>query len=48
MIRNFQLMVERHWAEGRLICIGLDSDLDNIPNAARRSGVYRTLTLRPR
>jgi len=34
--RNFQEMLEERWSQGRFACLGLDSNLSKIPQAARK------------
>ena len=41
--RNFQKMIEARWAEGKFLCIGLDSDLAKIPEAAQGADTRETL-----
>ncbi len=41
--RNFRQMLEARWAEGRFLCIGLDSDLNKIPEAARKENTRATI-----
>jgi len=41
--RNFRTMLENQWDQGNFVCIGLDSDLSKIPEAARRSSPYETI-----
>jgi orotidine-5'-phosphate decarboxylase len=36
MTRNFRDMLESRWADGTLVCVGLDSTLDLIPEFAHR------------
>lgn len=35
--RNFRELLEAKWAEGKFVCVGLDSDLSKIPEAAQMS-----------
>lgn len=35
--RNFRELIDAKWAEEKLVCIGLDSDLDKIPEMLRKS-----------
>lgn len=35
MNRNFREMLEARWADGKLACVGLDSELNKIPESAR-------------
>ncbi len=34
--RNFREMLEAKWAEGKFVCVGLDSNFDAIPESVRR------------
>lgn len=34
--RNFRQMLEARWAEGKFVCVGLDSDYGQIPEAVRQ------------
>ena len=43
MKRNFMEMTNAQWDQGRFLCIGLDTDIDKIPESARREGVRETL-----
>ena len=36
--RNFREMLEARWAEGKFVCVGLDTELGKIPECARVSG----------
>jgi len=36
MKRNFRDLLETQWAKGKFVCVGLDSDLDKIPQSALR------------
>ena len=38
MDRNFRSLLEARWAEGKFVCVGLDSEFGKIPESARRSG----------
>jgi orotidine-5'-phosphate decarboxylase len=38
-------MIEARWAAGRFVCVGLDSEYEKIPRAARRDGVVETIVL---
>jgi orotidine-5'-phosphate decarboxylase len=35
MSRNFRQLLEAKWAEGKFVCVGLDSDYEKIPIAAK-------------
>ena len=35
--RNFHDLLRARWAEGKFVCVGLDSKFDKIPESARRS-----------
>ena len=37
-IRNFMEMLKARWAEGKFVCVGLDSEFGKIPESALRSG----------
>lgn len=39
--RNFWELLRPQWAAGKSVCVGLDSELGKIPEAARRSGNER-------
>lgn len=36
MSRNFRELLEAQWADGKFVCVGLDSDLGKIPESARK------------
>lgn len=36
MGRNFRELLETKWAEGKFVCVGLDSDFEEIPDCIRR------------
>src|SRR3989344_2506845 len=38
MTRNFREMLEAKWAEGKFVCVGLDSDLKKIPESIQAVG----------
>lgn len=38
MNRNFRSLLEAQWAEGKFVCVGLDSEFEKIPESAHRSG----------
>lgn len=37
MSRNFMEMLRARWAEGKFVCVGLDSEFGKIPKAAWKS-----------
>lgn len=41
--RNFREMLEAKWAEGKFVCVGLDSDLGQIPKVCRKRRVPDTI-----
>lgn len=41
--RNFRQMLEARWAEGKLLCVGLDVDVVKIPEAIRQGGTRETI-----
>ncbi|RJR12811.1 orotidine-5'-phosphate decarboxylase [Candidatus Parcubacteria bacterium] len=43
MARNFQELLHARWDEGKFLCVGLDSDLDKIPESAHKSNNRETL-----
>lgn len=43
MSRNFRELLEARWEEGRFLCVGLDTDLDKIPEAAQAGGTRETI-----
>ena len=43
MNRNFRSLLEAKWAEGKFVCVGLDSELGKIPESARRQTTGRTI-----
>lgn len=43
MSRNFKALVEAQWAEQKLLCVGLDTDFERIPEAARTGGVRESI-----
>lgn len=47
MTRNFRKMLEAKWAEGKFVCVGLDSDFVLIPKAAHRTGNLRPVDEAP-
>lgn len=34
--RNFRKMLEKKWAEGKFVCVGLDSEVSKIPESVKR------------
>jgi len=38
MARNFRDLIEVRWAEGKFVCVGLDSEYEKIPEHLRASG----------
>ena len=38
MERHFMELIRAKWAEGKFVCVGLDSEFGKIPESARRSG----------
>ncbi len=41
--RNFRQLLEVQWEQGKFLCVGLDSDYEKIPEAARQAGVGETI-----
>ena len=41
--RNFKQLLEAQWGKGKFVCVGLDSDLEQIPEAAKQQGVRETI-----
>jgi orotidine-5'-phosphate decarboxylase len=41
--RNFRKLLEAQWEQGKFLCVGLDSDFEKIPDAARREGTRETI-----
>jgi len=41
--RNFRQLLENQWAQGKFLCVGLDSDFEKIPEVARKEGVRETI-----
>jgi len=41
--RNFRQLLESKWDDGKFLCIGLDTDLEKIPESARTGDVRSTL-----
>lgn len=42
-MRDFREILKRNWDTGKFLCVGLDTDYEKIPEAARRSGVRETM-----
>ncbi len=43
MSRNFRELLEERWNEGKFLCIGLDPDLDKIPDAVKKGTTRETI-----
>lgn len=43
VLRNFRDLLEARWKLGNFLCIGLDSDFDQIPESARKDTIQETL-----
>lgn len=41
--RNFQELLEGRWRHGNFLCIGLDSELEKIPESARKASASETI-----
>jgi orotidine-5'-phosphate decarboxylase len=41
--RDFRKLIEAQWAHGRSLCIGLDTEYEKVPQAARQDGVRETI-----
>lgn len=41
--RNFRQLLETQWEQGKFLCVGLDSDLEKIPESARAGGTQETI-----
>src|SRR3989338_1666623 len=41
--RNFRQLLESQWEQGKFLCVGLDSDLEKIPEAARIDGTRESI-----
>ena len=39
--RNFRRILEKQWAHGHFVCVGLDSEFGKIPNAVEHAVVKR-------
>lgn len=42
--RNFRELLENRWKQGNFLCVGLDSELEKIPESARKATVRDTIT----
>lgn len=43
MARNFQELLRARWDEGKFLCVGLDSDLEKLPESAHKSSNRETI-----
>ena len=43
MSRNFRELLEKKWEEGKFVCIGLDTDLEKIPEVIRQEDTRTTM-----
>jgi orotidine-5'-phosphate decarboxylase len=41
--RNFRALIEGLWQKDKFVCVGLDTDLEKIPESARQNGVRETI-----
>jgi orotidine-5'-phosphate decarboxylase len=41
--RNFRKLLDAQWEQSKFLCVGLDSDLEKIPEAARKDGIRETI-----
>ena len=41
--RNFRELLEKKWDEGKFLCVGLDSDLEKIPESIRQENTRMTM-----
>src|SRR3989344_4752541 len=41
--RNFRQLLETQWEQGKFLCVGLDSDLDKIPQSAHIDGTRESI-----
>ena len=41
--RNFRQLLEAQWEKGKFLCVGLDSDLDKIPQSAHIDGTRESI-----
>jgi len=44
--RSFPNLLEQHWSEGRFVCVGLDSELPKIPQAAQQHNSDGSLAIK--
>ncbi|OGG66401.1 orotidine 5'-phosphate decarboxylase [Candidatus Kaiserbacteria bacterium RIFCSPHIGHO2_02_FULL_55_20] len=42
-LRNFRQLLEAQWEKGKFLCVGLDSDLDKIPESAHIDGTRESI-----
>lgn len=43
MARDFRTLLDAQWDLGKFLCVGLDTDFEKIPDAARTGGVRETI-----
>jgi orotidine-5'-phosphate decarboxylase len=43
MARHFGSLVEKKWDEGKMLCVGLDSEYEKLPDHVRQLGVHDSL-----
>ncbi len=43
MSRSFRALLEDRWAEGKFLCVGLDSDLEKIPQSIQKENTRATI-----
>src|SRR3989344_4767800 len=43
--RNFRELLERKWDEGKFLCVGLDTDLEKIPDSAQKDSARATMVV---
>ncbi len=43
MKQSFRSMLDAQWDAGRFLCVGLDTDLEKIPESARQAGVRESI-----
>jgi len=41
--RNFRGLLEKKWDEGKFLCVGLDTDLEKIPDSAQKDSTRATM-----
>ncbi|RJQ34320.1 orotidine-5'-phosphate decarboxylase [Candidatus Parcubacteria bacterium] len=41
--RNFRELLEKKWDEGKFLCVGLDTDLEKIPDSAQKDSTRATM-----